>query len=597
MLRIESSVVSQLIDDMLLNVTQNEIGNPFQCLVDKLGCAAVYLAQDNHLQLYIQSIHYDDYPVIMKDAVNQKQVTVEDGLVLIPLITYGSFVGLCLWKTHICLNSSDLDRFQGLLSLMAGNLLLEKKEKQKEEEQRTIGKFEELTGLASKLVSASTSNDMGFLKELLKVALSQITEADYGSISIVEGDEWRFVDAVGHDAGILQSLPLKKEYLIDINQIKDHEVDGPVHIGIIHSYDDLHLSTMPHDIYEPFFRASKPMKSSMLIEYILDNEILGTISIDIDRDSLKEFSSHSYRLFKAIGNLAFSFISFLRFAEKEKEAKREIEQWNLQLESLVEERTAQLSQANHKMISSMNYAKRIQEAILPSSSLLSQTFIESCLVWMPRDIVGGDFYWLKEFDGETLVAVGDCTGHGVPGALMTMLSISFLNQVVEMEGIRKPARIIKRLNELLKRTLGQNSTYGVTDDGLDIGICLVNGKDTISYAGAKTSLYSSAGGQLQIYKGNKKSIGYRRTSLDYEFDEVEISLRSNEVFYLLTDGYADQNGGEKDFSFGRKRLEQVIQLCSELPLAEQKEIFLKELQIYMGDESQRDDITLLAFKI
>lgn len=377
---------------------------------------------------------------------------------------------------------------------------------------------------------------------------------------------------------------------------KDYEVDGPVHIGIIHSYDDLHLSTMPHEIYEPFFRASKPMKSSMLIEYILDNEILGTISIDIAKHSLKEFSSHSYRLFKAIGNLAFSFISFLRFTEKEKEAKREIEQWNTQLESLVEERTAQLSQANHKMVSSMNYAKRIQEAILPPSSLLAHTFNESCLLWMPRDIVGGDFYWLKSFGDETLVAVGDCTGHGVPGALMTMLAISLLNQVVETEGIREPARIIKRLNELLKRILGQDSTHGMTDDGLDIGICLLQGKETMSYAGAKCSLYASAGGKLQTYKGNKKSIGYRRTSLDYEFDQVEISLQCNQVFYLLTDGYADQNGGEKDFSFGRKRLEELIRSSSELPLSEQKEVFLRELRSYMGGESQRDDITLFAFK-
>ncbi|WP_134701873.1 SpoIIE family protein phosphatase [Ammoniphilus sp. YIM 78166] len=596
MLRFES-VVNQLIDDLLLNVTQDVIGNPFQYLVDKLTCAAVYLAQGDELQLYVQSVEYEDDPVKFKDAVNQKQVTIINGTVLIPLIINRSLVGLCLWRTHTCMDPTDLERLQGVLSLIAGHIVLEKKEKQKEEEQRTIGKFEELTGLASKLVSASTSNDMGFLKELLKVALAQITEADYGSISIVEGDEWRFVDAVGHDAEVLQSLPLKKEYLIDIHQIEDHEVDGPVHIGIIHSYDNLHLSTMPHDIYEPFFRASKPMKSSMLIEYILDNEILGTISIDIDKHSLKEFSSHSYRLFKAIGNLAFSFISFLRFAEKEKEAKREIEQWNVQLESLVEERTAQLSQANHKMISSMNYAKRIQEAILPSSSLLSKTFIESCLIWMPRDIVGGDFYWLKTFDEQTFVAVGDCTGHGVPGALMTMVSISLLNQVVEMEGIREPARIIKRLNELLKRTLGQDSTCGITDDGLDIGICLVKGKETISYAGAKSSLYASADGQLQIYKGNKKSVGYRRTSLDYEFDQVEISLQSNQVFYLLTDGYADQNGGEKDFSFGRKQLEQLIQFSTELPLAKQKEVFLKELQSYMGDESQRDDITLLAFKI
>ncbi|WP_164985120.1 SpoIIE family protein phosphatase [Ammoniphilus sp. CFH 90114] len=460
-----------------------------------------------------------------------------------------------------------------------------------------IGKFEKLTGLATKLVVSGTNNDMGFLQELLKVALEQITEADYGSISIVDGEDWKFVDAVGHDLAKLQALPLKKEYLIDICDINNYEVDGPVHIGIIHSYEDLHTTTMPDDLYEPFFEASKPMKSSMLIEYILDGEVLGTLSIDIAKDSLKVFSLHSYRLFKAIGNLAFAFVAFTQFTKKQQEAQEEIERWNQQLEFEVEERTSELTQANQKMIASLKYAKRIQDSILPTESHLRRVLDHHFILWMPRDIVGGDFYWMKELEDGYLIGIGDCTGHGVPGALMSMVSVSILNQLVEVENLKQPNDILSRLNKMLKRTLNQETEYGMTDDGLDIGICFVKpNENLLYYSGAKCNLYTINGGNLSMIKGNRKSIGYRRTSADYSFDNITIPIKANQSYYLTTDGYIDQNGGPKDLSFGRHKFEALIQKVYALPLSSQQDAFLSELHAYMGKERQRDDITVLGFR-
>ncbi|MCL6638294.1 MAG: SpoIIE family protein phosphatase [Firmicutes bacterium] len=272
-------------------------------------------------------------------------------------------------------------------------------------------------------------------------------------------------------------------------------------------------------------------------------------------------------------------------------------QQNQVLENMVLERTRELHEKNQKLLDSIDYAKRIQEAILPSRDTLAGLFKDYFLLWQPRDLVGGDFYWVKKFGGDFLVAVGDCTGHGVPGALMTTVAISILNQIVDGRNKEDPALILKRLNKIIKQTLKQQSRDALTDDGLDIGLCYFDAKNTLTFAGAKCSLFIRNKDGLRVVKGDRKSIGYVRTAGDYSFTNTFIDVAGNDLFYLTTDGCIDQNGGPKNYSFGIRRFVAIIDSGHEKPLPEQGEIFSRELLRYMGDESQRDDITVLGFKL
>ncbi len=271
-------------------------------------------------------------------------------------------------------------------------------------------------------------------------------------------------------------------------------------------------------------------------------------------------------------------------------------QINQQLEEKVAVRTQELSEKNNKLVDSIDYAKRIQETILPRRDLFQDIFAEHFLVWQPRDQVGGDFYWLKETEEGYLFAIGDCTGHGVPGALMTMLTISTLNHIVEKEAVRDPAHILQKLNKSIKKTLNQETRNGPTDDGLDIGLIYFQKSNTITFAGAKCSLYIKNDKQLNVIKADRKSIGYRRTNSDYEFTKTMVKLEPSDVIYLTTDGLLDQNGENNRPSFGKSKFIELIENHYHEPISTQKEVFLAAINNYMGNEAQRDDITLFVCK-
>ncbi|MDP4128087.1 MAG: cache domain-containing protein, partial [Bacillota bacterium] len=185
-------------------------------------------------------------------------------------------------------------------------------------------------------------------------------------------------------------------------------------------------------------------------------------------------------------------------------------QFSVELEKEIEERTAEISEKNLKIMESINYAKTIQESILPSDDILQRVFNDYFVLWRPRDIVGGDFYWLKEVANGTILVVGDCTGHGVPGALMTMAVNSILSNIIIEEEAINPVFIIQELNRKLKAAL--NKENGVhsnsTDDGLDAAICYCDNKGKLYFAGARISLYMLRGEQVTRYVGYKCGIGY-----------------------------------------------------------------------------------------
>ncbi|WP_027087271.1 SpoIIE family protein phosphatase [Cohnella panacarvi] len=268
---------------------------------------------------------------------------------------------------------------------------------------------------------------------------------------------------------------------------------------------------------------------------------------------------------------------------------------NEELESKVRARTKELAERNKEMTDSILYANRIQQSVLPADERLESSFSEYFAVWKPRDVVGGDFYWLRKVGDVQWVAVGDCTGHGVPGALMTMLSVSLLDRIADSGEHDSPAAVLGKLNVLLKETLHQMEQDGLSDDGLDLGLMFIM-DDRAVYAGTGVTLAVGDESGMHSIKGDKRKIGYRRTPVDIAYTDHVFEADAGRVFYLITDGIVDQNGAGSTASLGRTRLLDWLARQRTAPLAVQREQFELTLSAYMQEESQRDDMTLLAFK-
>jgi Serine phosphatase RsbU, regulator of sigma subunit len=272
-------------------------------------------------------------------------------------------------------------------------------------------------------------------------------------------------------------------------------------------------------------------------------------------------------------------------------------QFNVELEKEIEERTAEITDKNQKIMESIHYAKTIQESILPSDNDLNKAFDENFILWRPKDIVGGDFYWLKETANGSIIVVGDCTGHGVPGALMTMAVNSLLSNIIIDSTAISPALIIRELNRQLREALNKESGDHITDDGLDAAIVYYDKRGKLYFAGAKISLYMLREEQVTRYDGYKSGIGYIKSAFPADYEDQVISVKEGDRFYITTDGYVDQNGGLYNYSLGKRQFKEMIIRFSALPMIKQGLVFEQELHKYMGQELQRDDITVIGFEV
>ncbi|MGK9065780.1 biofilm regulation protein phosphatase SiaA [Stutzerimonas chloritidismutans] len=272
-----------------------------------------------------------------------------------------------------------------------------------------------------------------------------------------------------------------------------------------------------------------------------------------------------------------------------------------ELESRVQERTRELEQANrdmaaaHKKIDdSIDYASLIQHAILPKRQLVADLDERHAVLWHPRDVVGGDFYVYRATSRGCLLGVVDCAGHGVPGALMTMLAHAAIEQAIADAGMHDPAAILSRTDSIVRRMLHGDSSGHALATNMDVGLAYVDfDSRRVIYAGAKISLYFSDGETLDELPAGRRAIGDRRVG---EYANAEAELKPGRTFYLATDGFLDQAGGELGYGFGNSRFAEMILRHARLPLAEQGQAFKATLAEYQGDYPQRDDITMLCFR-
>lgn len=252
---------------------------------------------------------------------------------------------------------------------------------------------------------------------------------------------------------------------------------------------------------------------------------------------------------------------------------------------------------NRAVNSSIEYAKMIQQAYIPSTLSIGSTFENHFILNRPKDIVSGDFYWTGQFGAIKIMAVGDCTGHGVPGAFMTIIGISELNNIVNQRGIVDPAEILKALNCAIVGALSSSATIQLKD-GMDIAIFAYNTETkTICFEGARRPLYQLRGEELHVINSAKLSIGDVGDNFGITFESKQIDFEAEDVFYLFSDGITDQFGGPRQRKFTRRRLEDCIIANKDLPIAEQGKRLKEELIAWQGGMYQTDDMVFIAFKI
>ncbi len=253
-----------------------------------------------------------------------------------------------------------------------------------------------------------------------------------------------------------------------------------------------------------------------------------------------------------------------------------------------------------KVISdSINYASRIQRSILPDSASLEKIFKDYFVLWKPRDVVGGDLYWHRTWGAGSLVLLGDCTGHGVPGAFMTLISNGALDEAYLETPPGDPAALLQRMHQLIQTSLGQDqASRGRADDGLEVGACFIDGDNSrVIFAGSRFDLFVEKDGEVEMTKGVKAGLGYRSTPHDVQFTNHEVVVEDGQTFYMTSDGFIDQVGGEKKRGFGKKRFKALITSLKDVPLSEQRGAFHKGLLDYQGSQKRRDDVAVIGFRL
>ncbi len=259
----------------------------------------------------------------------------------------------------------------------------------------------------------------------------------------------------------------------------------------------------------------------------------------------------------------------------------------------------------HKNITdSIEFASLIQHSLIPDNANIKNYFQNFFTIWHPKDIVGGDIYLFEELrdENECLLMVIDCTGHGVPGAFVTMLVKAIERQVIaDIQNSDKevsPASVLEYFNKTMKKLLKQEHDDSISNAGFDGGVLYYNrSKNIIRYAGAETPLFYVQNDELKVIKTDRHSIGYKKSDASYKFTDHEISIDTQTKIYVTTDGYFDQNGGDKGFPFGKKRFQKLIQNTHNERFTDQKELLLYEMQAYQQDQERNDDITIVGLDV
>ncbi|MCE3229099.1 MAG: nprA [Bacteroidetes bacterium] len=325
-----------------------------------------------------------------------------------------------------------------------------------------------------------------------------------------------------------------------------------------------------------------------------ENKLLLTENKLSSAEISKQKTFTNFLIIVAVLILILSIVSFRAYQNK-KSVNEKLTQKN----SEIEQQKEIIEEKQKGITDSINYALRIQEAVLPSKELKTKLFPDSFVLFMPKDIVSGDFYWFSEKNGKKIITAVDCTGHGVPGAFMSMIGISFLNEIVNEKEITEPALILGSMRDHVKTSLKQRGLQGEAKDGMDMALLsFSNDHKTVEYAGANNSAWIIRNGNTMIEEidPDKRPIGYFK-GLGLPFTNHKLELQKGDTVYIFTDGYADQFGGPRGKKFKYKQLKDLLISIQSKPMHEQEGILIDTLNSWRGNLEQVDDVCIIGVRV
>ncbi|MBK7310298.1 MAG: SpoIIE family protein phosphatase [Sphingobacteriaceae bacterium] len=315
---------------------------------------------------------------------------------------------------------------------------------------------------------------------------------------------------------------------------------------------------------------------------------------------VKEEKNKRLFLYGGLAILLFVVIFVFNRLQVTKKQKEVIAKQKLEVESqneLIVKQKELVEEKQKEIVDSINYAKRIQQAVLTGNEVWQNIAKDHFILFQPKDIVSGDFYWATNVNSNlSIFALADCTGHGVPGGFMSMLGNSFLNEIIVEKKIHQPGEILNQLRDKIIKALAQEGQSN-QKDGMDICLCTYDKKKgTLDFAGANNPLWIVNSNEITEYKGDKMPIGVYVNELK-PFSNTTINIKDGDCLYLITDGFADQFGGDKGKKFKYKPLMELLQKNQQRSMNEQGAIFLSVINDWKKGYEQVDDISLIGIRV
>ena len=309
------------------------------------------------------------------------------------------------------------------------------------------------------------------------------------------------------------------------------------------------------------------------------------------------FQSTKLAYFLYIVLLAATIIQIIRYwTQNLRKANQVLKEKEIAAMEIARQRE-ELAVKNKNITDSIRYAQKIQEAMLPSAYIFKRLFPESFVIFRPKDFISGDFYWITEKDDKQFVVSADCTGHGVPGALMSMIGFEILDKIINDQKVYEPAEILNILSKGIEATFSRNEDDLSVKDGMDIALCMVDKKKKrLEFAGAFNSLYLIRDNRLTEIKGDRFSIGLTANEFGKPFTNHFLELENEDRIYIFTDGYVDQFGGPKGKKFMYRRFRHMLLAVHKIPMQEQKKFLEDSLESWMYDVEQVDDIQVVGIQ-
>jgi serine phosphatase RsbU (regulator of sigma subunit) len=350
------------------------------------------------------------------------------------------------------------------------------------------------------------------------------------------------------------------------------------------------------------FKLHKLYSDSIFNKEVLDNTIKQQLNYEFDKKTailqeqqlrerqlaLAEKKKQSIIIGFTISGIVILLIFLLLLNNRFKLTKKQ--------KQIIEKQKQLVEEKNKEITDSINYAKRIQEAILPNKQKWNNLLSESFILYLPKDIVAGDFYWLEETEGYIYVAAADSTGHGVPGAMVSVVCSNALTKAVTEDKLKNTNEILNRTREIVIEKLSSDKEENIRD-GMDVCLVRINKKNKkqIQYSGANRPLYIVQNGELKEITPDKQPIGQYEKSAPFAVQDIV--LESAGMLYLSTDGYADQFGGDKQKKLTNKKFKELLIQVSDLPAVEQYSQLHEHYQHWKDNLEQVDDVTVIGLRL